>query len=285
MGAIASAEECVVSRTAFVSAGVRVRVRVRVCVAVSAAPLCLNCLLSKATRFMNPPRRSSTLLHTLDTLVVVPSVVRVSRSEPALSHSLSSLPPVTTHHTRWPSHVLGQSSISYGAILRVCVIELYADYSYCIITLSVYRISRRINRSKNPCQSFPRRAVHKAARRVALRYVAHLPGLLCTLRSSVTHRSRSVALSARRRSRSWLHVITKQFFSTPSSVTIEQSASGKLVLSLCQYGLRLSGFFETTSSPRSSCTNTYLGGVEAAEGKERDTDSGRRWWWGSLGWC
>ena len=78
MGAIASAEECVVSRTAFVSAGVRVRVRVRVCVAVSAAPLCL---LSKATRFMNPPRRSSTLLHTLDTLVVVPSARLGLRSE------------------------------------------------------------------------------------------------------------------------------------------------------------------------------------------------------------
>ena len=96
MGAIASAEECVVSRTAFVSAGVRVRVRVRVCVAVSAAPLCL---LSKATRFMNPPRRSSTLLHTLGTLVVVPKVVRVSvvgreSCEPALS--LSSLPPPHT---------------------------------------------------------------------------------------------------------------------------------------------------------------------------------------------
>ena len=112
--------------------------------------------------------------------------------------------------------------------------------------------------------------MRKTARRVDLRYAARLSGLLCSLRSPVTHRSRSVALSARRRSRSWLHVSTKQLASTPSSVTIAQSASGKLVLSLCQYGLRLSGFFETTSSPRSSCTNTYLRRCGGAEGEDRD---------------
>ena len=107
---------------------------------------------------------------------------------------------------------------------------------------------------------------------MALRCAGHLRGLLCSLRSPATHRSRSEAHEARRRSLSWLHVIARH---VSSSVRIVQSASGKLVLSLCQYGFRLSGFFETTSSPRSSCTNTYLAGAEAQRVK-RGTDGGRR---------